>query len=102
VAQCAFPPAPIVILSDSSLTLSNPFGSLRFVVVPSGSVSHMRPGNGGDPPKLPNGEAQFETRLVGLRITNRRAALYSQHRDAAKQAAWRKRVVTGLHSWFEQ
>lgn len=97
-----FPPGTTMILNDSSLTLSNPFGSLAFVLVPSGGVSYMKPGTGGGVPKLPSGEAQLETRLVGIRITNRQAALYSQHRDAAKQAAWRKRVVAGLHSWFEQ
>ena len=96
------PPGTTMILNDSSLTLSNAFGSLQFVLVPSGGVSYMKPGTGGDVPMLPSGEAQLETRVVGIRITNRRAALYNQHRDAAKQAAWRKRVVSELHSWFER
>jgi hypothetical protein len=98
-----FPPDTTMILSDSSLTLSNPFGSLQFSLVPSGSLSHMKPGtDSAEVPTLPNGEPQFETRLVGIRIINGQAALYSQHRDAAKQAAWRKRVISELHSWFEQ
>jgi hypothetical protein len=97
-----FPPRTTMILNDSSLTLSNPFGSLQFTVVPAGGVIYMEPGTGEPSPTLANGEAQFETRLVGIRIVNRQAALYSQHRDAPKQAAWRKRVISELHSWFEQ
>jgi len=98
-----FPPDTKMILSDTCLTFSNPFGYLRFAIVPSGSLSQMEPGSGSaEVPTLPNGEPQYETRLVGIRIVNRQAALYSQHRDAAKQAAWRKRVISELHSWFEQ
>ena len=84
-----FPGGTKMILGDNSLTLSNWLGSLQFTVVPAGF-----------PSRGPNGEPQ-ETRLFGIRIVNRQNALYSQHREAAKQAAWRKRVMSGLHSWFE-
>jgi hypothetical protein len=97
-----FPPHTTMILNDSSLTLSNPFGSLQFTLVPSGSISFMEPGRAGEPPTVANDEPRFETTVVGIRIVNRQSALYSQHRDAAKYAAWRKRVVNGLQSWFEQ
>jgi hypothetical protein len=78
-----------MIVDDRSLTLSNRLGSLQFTIVSlsgAGFSSH---------------ETQLARRLFGIRIVNRQTALYSQHRDAAKQAAWRKRVISGLHSWFE-
>lgn len=96
------PPHTTMTVTSSSLTLSNPFGSLEFTIVP-GSLAHLEPGTDNTPsPVLPNGEPQFETRLFGIRVVNRQTALYSQHRDAEKQAEWRKRVISGLHSWFEQ
>lgn len=97
-----FPPDTKMILTDSSLTLSNPFGSLQFVIVPTPVPVSLNPERNEPFPTLPNGQPQFETRLFGIRIVNRQNALYSQHRDAAKQAAWRKRVISGLHTWFEQ
>jgi hypothetical protein len=96
-----FPPDTTMTVSANSLTLSNPFGSLQFTIVP-GSLSHMEPESRiAEVPALENGEPRFEERLFGIRIVNRQTALYSQHRDTAKQAAWRKRVIDGLHSWFE-
>jgi hypothetical protein len=63
----------------------------------------MEPGSRtAEVPTLENGEPRFEERLFGIGIVNRQTALYSQHRDAAKQATWRKRAVSGLHSWFEE
>lgn len=102
-----FPPGTEMILTDNSLTLSNPFGSLQFIIVPPGPAVSLNPERNErevqEPsPPLPNGEPQFEMRIFGIRIVNRQNALYSQHRDAAKQATWRKRVISGLHSWFEQ
>ena len=95
-----FPPDTALIASRNSLTLSNPFGSLQFTIVP-GSLSQMEPENRiAEVTTLENGEPRFEGRLFGIRIVNLQTALYSQHRDAAKQAAWRKRVISGLHSWF--
>lgn len=100
--RVCLPPDTRMTVTSSSLTLSNPFGSLQFTLVP-GSLAHLEPRTGNEPsPSLPNGEPQFETRLFGIRVVNRQTALYSQHRDAEKQAAWRKRVISGLHSWFEQ
>jgi hypothetical protein len=78
------------------------FGSLEFTIVPSVSAISLNPEANEPSPILPNGEPQFETRLFGIRIINRQFGLYSQHRNAAKQAAWRNRVISGLHSWFEQ
>ena len=97
-----FPPGTKITPTENSITLSNPFGSLQFVVEPSGDILFSEPGTNEPSPLLPNGESQFETRVFPLRVVNRQNALYSQHRDAAKQAAWRQRVINGLHSWFEQ
>jgi len=96
-----FPPGTTMTLGDRSLTLSNRFGSLQFTLsAASGGVSVIPLTNKASP-ILPDGKPQFETDLLGIRIVNRQTALYSQHRDAAKQAAWRKRVISGLRSWFE-
>ena len=84
-----FPGGTTMILGDRSLTLSNRLGSLQFTILQPFGAGYSRY------------EPQSATRLFGIRIVNRQNALYSQHRDAAKQAAWRKRVMSGLHSWFE-
>jgi hypothetical protein len=96
-----FPPDTRMTLTNKALTLSNPFGSLAFTVVSSAGVVSLNPERNEPSPTLSSGEPRFETRLLGIRVVNHQNALYSQHRDAAKQAAWRERVIEGLHSWFE-
>ena len=96
------PPHSAIVLRGRELTIANRFGALRFELVPSAGVSHMKPKSGGEVPQLSDGTAQFETRVMGVRVTNTRSGLYSQHRDVAKYEVWRKNVVSGLHEWFER
>jgi hypothetical protein len=99
--RVCLPPESTVTLRGSVLMIANPFGTLRFELMPIQNVSYMKPRSGGEVPMLKDGGAQFETRVVGIQITNARHALYSQHRDVAKYDTWRKNVVAGLHEWFE-
>ena len=96
------PPHSTFKLDHRTLGITNPFGVLRFEVVPSGSVSYIKPGSRTtEVPTLADGKAQFETRVLNINITNRKSALYSQHRDVGKYEGWRKSVVSGLQDWFQ-
>ena len=95
------PPNSTISLRGRELIIANQFGALHFDLVPSAAVSRMKPGSGGEVPQLSDGTAQFETRIMGIRVTNTKSGLYSQHRDATKYDIWRKNVMTGLHEWFD-
>ena len=96
------PPKSTMILRGNALTIANPFGALHFELVPSGGIMYVKPNSGGEAPQLSDGTAQFETSVMGIRVTNTSSGLYSQHRDAAKYDLWRKNAVSGLHDWFER
>jgi hypothetical protein len=100
-----FPPQSSIALKGRVLTISNPFGTLGFEPFLSGSVSYIKPGrttlDADALTQLADGKPQWETRVLGVRVTNQMGSLYSQHRDAAKYTDWRKRVVDSLANWFE-
>lgn len=72
------PPNSTMLLRGRELTITNQFGALRFELVPSGGVTNMKPQSGGELPQLSDGTAQFETRVLGVRVTNTKNGLYSQ------------------------
>jgi hypothetical protein len=96
------PPHSTLQVRDKVVEIGNPFGHLRFEVMPSGGVSFVKPGADSiGTPVLTDGKPQFETRVLLIKMTNAKGALYSQHRDADSYAAWRNGVLTGLTKWFE-
>jgi hypothetical protein len=76
--------------------------SLRFNIQPADFESFMQPRTGGQTPQLPGGEAQFETRLLSLRVETTFFALRSQHRQMGRYRDWSARVVRAAHDWFEK
>jgi hypothetical protein len=96
-----FPPKTVLRLTANTMTISNPFCQVVFGLRPSGSVSFMEPGTGGDVPQLASGESRYETRLVGIVISTEFMALRAQHRDMPKYRAWATRLVDGTREWFE-
>lgn len=100
-AKVCLPPHSTLTVNGDRVGITNPFGSLMFEVVPSGGVNYIKPGSQTtETPTLADGHAQFETRVVGVKITNRKSAHYSQHRDTGKYEDWRKQVTVGLEKWF--
>ena len=96
-----FPPLTTMQLTPAALTLSNPFCDVVFTLRPSGSISFMKPGTGGDVPTLPSGESRYETRLIGVVISTEFKALRAQHPDMAKYKAWAAQLTNGTREWFE-
>lgn len=95
------PPHTNLSLTAQSLTLENTFCKVKFLLEPSGAVSYMQPGTGGEVPTLESGEARLETRVFGLAATTTCAALRAQHPAMAKHRDWAAGLVAGAHQWFE-
>lgn len=96
------PPKSSLGITHRGLTVKNPLCQLRFTVELSGGMSCSKPKSGGEAPQLPNGDAQFETRWVGLLAETTFFALRAQHRDSTKYREWAARVVNGARDWFEK
>jgi len=99
--QLCLPVGSSIQIQTASLTLANPFCKISFVLEPSNFVSYTKPGSGGERSNLPNGEAEFETRLTGVRTTVEYAWIRAQHRDKDKYRDWTERVIRGARHWFE-
>jgi hypothetical protein len=97
-----FPPKTTLVISATDLVLKNPFGSISFTLEPSGSISYMKPGTGGEVPQLPDeGGAQFETRITGFRIKSEEYGIRAHHKKADLYRSWRTRLINGAQTWFE-
>ncbi len=95
------PPRTELKLTEGSMTLSNPFFDIEFKLESSGAVSFVQPRTGGDVPKLESGEARYETRMFGLAVRSRSAALRANHAEMQKYREWADRFVGGVRQWFE-
>lgn len=95
------PPRTKLNLTERSMTLSNPFFDIEFKLESSGSVSYIQPRTGGDVPKVESGEARYETRMFGLAVRSRSAALRANHAEMPKYREWADRFVRGVRLWFE-
>ncbi|MCZ6654011.1 MAG: hypothetical protein O7D91_13415 [Planctomycetota bacterium] len=95
------PPRTELKLTEGSMILSNPFFDIEFKLESSQAVSYTKPRTGGDVPKLESGEARYETRLFGLPVRSRSAALRANHAEMPKYREWADRFVCGVRQWFE-
>ena len=94
------PPNTDLIVTPTSLTLRNMFCAISFNFELASAVSYVKPGTGGEVPLLENGDQQFETRLMGIRVKVNHFGLRIQHRDLPLYRDWTSRLVKGAQDWF--
>ena len=99
--RICMPPGTRLTATRDSLVLENPFCRVTFKIALSGGVSRVEPRSGGQVVTLPDGQARYNTRPVGIAMTVRYFGIRAQHADAAKYRAWVDRLLTGAHTWFE-
>ena len=94
------PPGSTLQIGRDSLTIHNRQCEITFRLEPRLGVTFLNPGSGEELPKLANGEAQFETRAIGINVEITHFALWAQNRDAAKYREWATGIVNGVGEWF--
>lgn len=99
--QLCLPPGSVLAITQTGLKISTPYCTVAFILEPSGSVSSMKPGTGGEVPQLDNGEPQLETRLTGIRTLVEFSWIRAQSREMQKYEEWSDRLVQGARLWFE-
>ncbi len=99
--QLCLPPKTYLSLTSGELQIRNLYCEIVFKLRSSGSISYMKPGTGGQVPKLPSGDAQYETRLIGVEIDLVFTALRAQSRDMLKYREWAHQLVNGAIEWFQ-
>lgn len=100
-ANLCLPPESVLTIDDTSLKISTPYCTVAFQLQSSGGVSYMEPKSGGNIPSLTNGEAQFETRITGVRANIEYSWIRAQSRDMKKYEEWSERLIKGARLWFE-
>jgi hypothetical protein len=100
--RLCLPPKSTLQLSTRSLLIRNPICQVLFELDPSTTVDYSKPRSSGEVPQLlGGGEAQFETRLFGLKVETTYFALRVNHRDSGKYRDWCSWIVKGAQEWFE-
>lgn len=94
------PPNTNLTVTPTSLTLRNLFCVISFNFELVSAVSYVEPGTRGEVPVLENGDQQFETRLMGIRVKVNHFGLRIQHRDSPLYRDWTSRLVKGAQDWF--
>jgi len=96
------PPSSSLIISANSLVIRNHVCEITFTIESSGDVNFFNPGPGEEVPKLPNGQARFETRPVGLDVKIQFFALRIGQKENDKYRRWSSALVGGAREWFER
>jgi len=99
--RLCLPPRTSVEVLSKSLVLRNPICQVRFNTEPSGGMSFIQPGTGGQVPQLKTGGARYETHQIGLRVQTTNFALRAHHHNSGKYREWCNRIVNGGRDWFE-
>jgi hypothetical protein len=96
-----FPPNSSLIITGQKISIENPFCLLTFLLTPSGSINFMQPGSQGEASTLKNGEARYETRLVGIQIGVHYSWLRAQSRSMPRYQDWAMQTIDGIGRWFQ-
>lgn len=99
--KLCLPPGSQLRITEKSIAIWTPYCNITFTLEPSGGVSYMKPGSGGEAPQTENGVAQYETRLTGIRSVVELSWIRAQGPEMEKYADWSGRLVKGARLWFE-
>lgn len=100
--KLCLPPGSALIVSPDNVTIRNHFCQIVFRVEhPAKSIFFVDPATRGVN-LLPNGEARYETRTMGLNVETTFFRLRAQHPDIRRYRAWTTRLKERIDSWFSE
>jgi hypothetical protein len=98
--QVCIPPQSQLAITSDSVTLQNPVYRVTLKVRFPGGTLLVHPETRMSV-LLPNGESQFENRIMGVRAETEFHALRSQDRNIEKYKDWTDRLISDVHAWYE-